>query len=408
MQTILPGLGTQGPSRSASGAWRGPVASRSISAGAAVIRALKSPAASSTTPSGVSRPVPRRPSRWKVSRRTCQVCAMPAGGALDATGAPGACSRRGTGDRGMIGLDDAALALAAAVVKSALKVWIGDRPLAADASASAVDLLSGRATDFFQRRRVDRMLDQMYDTVAARIVPILRAEFSDVPEHERLAALDAVRDTFASAALTDDDLFAHDLDAAYVDRFLRTQVPDMPARSLLSAGATALYDVLLRECCEYLVQVTMTLPRFSPGALTEILRRETEILDALREILARLPERREGRGRADFELDYRRQVANQLDRMELFGATVSAASRRYPLVVAYISLSVSAEDAGGPVPGPREELGPSGGEAPAAAAGSPVEHALAGTRRLFLRGGAGGGTTTLLRWVAVHSALGDF
>ena len=41
----------------------------------------------------------------------------------------------------------------------------------------------------------------------------------------------------------------------------------------------------------------------------------------------------------EFELKYRRMVALNLDRMELFGVTIDEASRKYSLATAYVALS---------------------------------------------------------------------
>ncbi|MFI5906313.1 NACHT domain-containing protein [Dactylosporangium sp. NPDC051541] len=165
--------------------------------------------------------------------------------------------------------------------------------------------------------------------------------------------------------------------------------PDIVARAGLSTDGAALYDMLLRDCCEYIVQVLLALPAFGPTALVEVLRRESERAATLDEILRRLPQRGPHPAE-DFETDYRRQVVNRLDAMELFGADVT--TRRYPLSVAYISLSLAAAETD-----PDAEPGP------------PVfiEHALATHRRIFLRGEAGGGKTTLLQWLAVRSSRHD-
>lgn len=301
----------------------------------------------------------------------------------------------------MSGLEGVALTLGAAVVKSACKVWLGDRVVAADAGAAVVDLVAMRAAGVVERRRVHRLFEQMEEVVAERLRPLLEHEFRRLPENERLAAIDAVRATFDRAALTDEDLFAADLEAGYVDRYLRRVDPAAPARNLLSADATAFYDRLLRECCAHLVQVITTLPEFQPGVLTEILRRDSEILSTLRELLARLPERR---GARDFEMDYRQQIATGLDRMTFFGATLSEPSRRYPLSVAYVSLALAA--------GPLPDLGSrAGDDGPLAeeqsrplASSFRVEELLPLASRLFVRGEAGSGKTTLLQWLAVRCA----
>ena len=173
--------------------------------------------------------------------------------------------------------------------------------------------------------------------------------------------------------------------------------------ALLSEGGEEIYWLILRECCSYLVEVVTTLPRFSSGALTELLRRETAVLDTLSRVLDRLPERR---GVDDFAADYRRAVANKLDRMELFGVTLADANRRYPLSIAYIDLSVLRR------PGREGRLvmrsGPEPGDLLAGSGGLRAESVLGRTRRALVIGQAGSGKTTLLQWLAVRSALGDF
>ncbi|MET8850023.1 NACHT domain-containing protein [Amycolatopsis sp. NPDC004625] len=275
-------------------------------------------------------------------------------------------------------LEAAAIALTTAVVKAAAKIWLGDRPIAADASAKALDLLEKQAAGLNDRRKLRLLFTNLEDRVADRLLPFLDVEFRAVPEHERAAAVEAVRETFEGAALTDDDLFAADLDAAYLYRYLLRTVPGVTR--LLSADATELYRRVLRECCAYLVQVTSTLPRFQPGALVKILQRETEILEAVRNVLATLPERRHP---DDFAADFRRQVVTALDRMELYGAGLTEATRLYPLSVAYLSLSVASDL---DVPGDR------------------IEHVLPRTSKILLRGEAGSGKTTLLQWLAVQCA----
>ncbi|GLZ33400.1 hypothetical protein Lesp02_55880 [Lentzea sp. NBRC 105346] len=276
----------------------------------------------------------------------------------------------------------ALFSLGTVAVRTATKLWLGDNKIAAEVGASAVDVVSGKLASSRDKRKLNRLLENFAEAVALRLEPIIDAEFRSLPEHERLAALTAVSDTFEQASLRDKDLFAADLDAGHLDRSIRKRVPSQT--SLLSADGTALYDLLLKECCGYVIEISRGLPTFSPDALTELLRRDREILDGIREVLARLPQRDRSAG---FEYDYRQLVARKLDHVEMFGVTLTDASRRYPLSVAYISLTASSD-----------ELGPV----------RRVEDLLAGSRRLFIRGEAGLGKTTLLHWIAVRSALGDF
>lgn len=298
----------------------------------------------------------------------------------------GECS---TGSGGLgVSLDMALVGLGAAAVRSATKLWLGDKSIAGSVATDAVDLLAGRLTTHFEQRKLRRMVESFTDAVAERVTPLVEREFQGLPENERLAAVEAVRETFGQSPLDNDDLFAADLDARYLERHVRQSVGDM-ARDL-SRDGTALYDLLLRECCGYVIEIARGLPVFGPTALTEILRRETQIIKGIQEMLARMPRRHNLR---DFRHDYRQLVARTLDHVEVFGATLEEASRRYPLSVAYLSLTAVS----GPAVDGSGTLAPS----------QRVEEVLVGSPRLLIRGEAGLGKTTLLQWIAVRCARGD-
>lgn len=297
----------------------------------------------------------------------------------------------------MTGIEVAAISLGAVVVKSASKIWLGDRPFAADVTANLVDALAGRVTSTFDQRRVNRFFDDCADIVAKRLAALMEAEFRSVPDNERQAALLAVRDTFARTALTDEALFRADLDARLVERQLRPNAAAVLRQALLAEGGEQIYWLVLRESCAYLVEVVTTLPKFQAGAITELLRRDTTILGTLTRILDRLPERR---GVDDFAADYSRVVANKLDRLELLGVTLADANRRYPLSIAYIDLSVVRRRHGGLLAFDDNET--------ASSRARRADSVLAEEHHALVMGAAGSGKTTLLQWLAVRSARGDF
>ncbi|MEV4753625.1 NACHT domain-containing protein [Micromonospora sp. NPDC049559] len=282
------------------------------------------------------------------------------------------------------------IALGGAVVKGAVGIWLGSNKIAADMIGVAVDIAGQRLTGYRERRRFTRMVDESAEVVAERLEPLILGEYRGLPENERLAAVAAVTDTLDRVALTDDDLFAMDLDAGQLDRYVRRAVPDAKHRAGLSAEAGSLYDLVLRESCTYIIQFRTVLPQTGIAGMGELLRRDAQLLDLVREALDRLPKRR---GEGDFERDYRQLVANRLDEIEFFGATLSEASRRYPLSVAYLSLTVSGDSESD------EGLGETGLRVP---------DVLSRHRRIFVRGEAGLGKTTLLQWIAVHSARSTF
>ncbi|MFE3559978.1 hypothetical protein ACFXKW_34735 [Streptomyces sp. NPDC059193] len=114
-----------------------------------------------------------------------------------------------------------------------------------------------------RRRRPVRLGDgevrELTRTLAARLGPAC----DSLPDHERLAALDAVGDAFAALGPLDAQaLFAADLDPAA----LAAALPRPPAG--LSPAAEALYGRLLRLCCAHAVEYATTLPGFGASAAT--------------------------------------------------------------------------------------------------------------------------------------------
>ncbi|MDG4834589.1 NACHT domain-containing protein [Solwaraspora sp. WMMD1047] len=310
----------------------------------------------------------------------------------------------------MSGLETAAFVLGTAVAKTACGLWLGDHKLANEIGNSFIDHAVARVTGLRQQRQVERIWSHIADLVADRVEPLVETEYRTLPEHERIAAIDAVRDTFAAAALTERDLFRLDLDANYLNRHLRSGDPGRVERAGLSADATALYDRLLQECCLYAIELVHGLPAATAAGFEELLRRERQILDTLAELLTKLASQP---GVAEFEGAYRQAVRNRLDRVEFFGASLTGPSRHYPLSVAYLSLTVSGDFPRPPADPMLESIGrliDTMRDRPRSegVGTTRVEEVLASSRRVFVRGQAGIGKTTLLQWIAVRSADNSF
>jgi hypothetical protein len=306
---------------------------------------------------------------------------------------------------------DVLLGLGAAVVKVACKIWLKDHATAASASVEVVDIIESKVAGDLDQRHARRLFEDLEVPVAKKLGVLRQHEFGGMPDNEWTAAVLAVGDTLSKARITDADIFAGDLDPLYLRRHIVASAPHA-TRDLSEAG-TALYDRLLIECCAYVVELTSTLPRFQAGAFAEMLRRQTVILQRFGEVLDRMPSPDQvrvgiARAEADFAAAYRRQVVNRLDRLELFGVTVSESIRGYPLGTAYISLTVASERLRARNADMKlvSRDGRPGSESEPGALR--IDDALAGTSRLFLRGEAGSGKTTLLQWLAIRAARRDF
>ena len=312
----------------------------------------------------------------------------------------------------------ALITLGTQVAKSACVLWLGDG-LPADVGGTLAELLASRVTNAIEHRRLERMFDGFALTVAEKMRQADDPRLQMLPSHEREAAILAVAETFEKSSLDDRALFAMNLDALRLERHLRERTAAHVGRWGLSDQGTHLYDLLLRESCSYLLEITTALPRFTAEALTEVLRRQSAIEEQVSRLLDRVPARTSMTGDDGFTTDYLRQVAKELDYVDLFGAAAFERSRGYELSVAYISLAVS--DARFPAHGHREHAGSGHNQVavrpgqpghlagdPSAVPGVAVETVLGDSQRVFIRGEAGSGKTTLLQWLAVTAARQAF
>ncbi|MET9376694.1 NACHT domain-containing protein [Streptomyces sp. NPDC002992] len=228
-----------------------------------------------------------------------------------------------------------------------------------------------------------------------RLAKVLGARLTDrryggLPEHERLAAVDGVRDAFTAAGPLDADrLFATDLDPERLRRELRGPDKGLSGRTL------ELYDDLLALCCAHLVEQLTAEPSFPARAAVEQVRAAGRTLDAVENLAASRP-RPEAEALA-FEQRYADYMAATHGRLELFGLTLGRSAREWPLDTAYLSLAVSG--------GAEREMP---GLPHAGTATVTTEAALATADRLLLRGPAGSGKSTLVQWLALNAARRSF
>ncbi|NGN64208.1 NACHT domain-containing protein [Streptomyces sp. A7024] len=290
----------------------------------------------------------------------------------------------------MTGTIEAVLArVAATVAGSAAKAVLRPkRPGAGLVTAPGRAALPGRQA----ARLGEKELGRLVDDLAGRLRRACAAgPYAELPEAERLAAVEAVRDAFQGLAGLD-ELMALDLDAEALASRVGRPVAG------LSPAAESLRGELLALCCRHAVEIATALPSFGPRADVELIRRSGEAQRALEEIRERLPGDGAGAGLA-FEQRYAEYVAETYARVELFGLTLGRTSTDLALDTAYISLAVSGAEA---ELGHRE--GPHGFGRPAIR----VEEALADGQRLLLRGPAGSGKSTLMQWLAVNTARRRF
>lgn len=308
---------------------------------------------------------------------------------------------------------DVFLTLGAAVVKSALKIWLRDYKFADDTSASVVDLLEKKISGDLDQRRARRFFEDLEIPVANRMRMLRQSEFRNMPENEWTAAVLAAGRSFDNAQLTADKLFVADLNPLFLERQVRTV--NRTATRDLSADGTDLYNRIITEGCAHAIEIADKLPHFQVGVFAELLRRDHQILDLISKVLDQIPDKTKGQSQqAEFTTAYIRHLATKLDKLELFGLDIE--SPWFPLSIAYITLQAEADTkAKSEGEGESRENTRREKEARTEDAriqddrgAETIEDRLALSRRTMVLGRAGSGKTTVLQWMAVRAARSDF
>ncbi|MGW3958390.1 NACHT domain-containing protein [Amycolatopsis sp. NPDC005003] len=309
----------------------------------------------------------------------------------------------------MTSLEGPALKLGGQIASAAAKSWLQRRKAGVARSAELAELAAAELKGPLERRKLENLVQHIGTQVAEQLEPVLADRFSTLPPHEVEAAFLAVEDALAKADLSDEAFLTADADPEQLARKIRGE---LPRERLLAPKAAALYELALDQACRHLVQVVRHLPSFQPRALADVLGRLSRQSDQLEELLARVPKTSlaalEGVDHdAEFEAAYRRQLARDLDRLELLGLTMDD-QPALPLTVAYLSLSVSSEGAPRRPDRRMDELWFEKRQNRTGSANVRVETALSGVTHVLVRGEAGSGKTTLLDWLAVTAARSGF
>ncbi|MGI8332747.1 NACHT domain-containing protein [Actinomadura scrupuli] len=299
-------------------------------------------------------------------------------------------------------MDPTAAAAARAVAQVACRLWLASRSDQATRDQPLIALIRTRFTDQLKAREVDLQFQTIALQVESRLEALRVAEFSGLSDSDRRAAIAEAGLTLQRADLTDRGLFDSDLDPVKLTRQVRALMPNLEKQ--FDRRLIPYYETVLAECCESLVHILINLPQFQARASVEILGRVSSLSMEIGAVLARLPRRTvtapDGTDNdEDFTRRYLHVVSTELDTLELFGVRFERIDRpTTSLSVAYVSLTVTHSVR------PRPEYGTSGMYSQSAR----VEAALAQSQRTLLRGEAGAGKSTILRWVAVTAARGKF
>lgn len=207
----------------------------------------------------------------------------------------------------------------------------------------------------------------------------------DAPaESERLAVTEAVLSSIGALAQTGlDDIGAVALGPeGLADLIAR---PDQ-----LPAAAEPFYRRLLETVCLHLVNHLTRRSTFVARAQVEALTRLRQVVRQMNLLAARIPE--QSLVDRKFEDRYASHLVRRHGELTIHGVDLDES---WPLDDAYLSLETTERTVG---------FAEHGGRQAVPAQPQRAEYALAGHRRVLLRGVAGSGKTTLVQWLAVTTA----
>jgi NACHT domain len=274
------------------------------------------------------------------------------------------------------------------MAKAVAQLTLSDQ--ASSLTDKLVDVVAAAVPDKRIRNSEVRQFQAIGERLAAELERYFDVEFQGLPQHERLAATDALVAAFSAAAFTTQTLIDVDFDPKRLERLIATSLPN----SYLSESGQAFLGLLLRDACAFVVASAVAYPRTTTRIAVELLKRESEVAAAIDRAIDAIPRQiidtLDHTDPRQFEVDYRRATVNTLDRLRLFGVPHRAGARPgYPLSIAYLTLTASAQV---------ETFTQTGN----------VDDILSDHRRWVVRGPAGSGKTTLLQWLGVRAAQRSF
>ena len=291
----------------------------------------------------------------------------------------------------MVLLETLTLNVGSAIGKAILKVWLKDLTIGQEIGLSILDIFKSKGIDIIAQQRGKRQFEIIGEKIVENLSPLF--DESSLTEDNKEFVAKEVAKTINQVNITSAVCVKSDLDPSELFKFLIDSNPEITSK--FSKEQNDLYQYVLKDSADYILDISSQFPNFSERTLSEILKRESLLIDRADEILEEVRQiRKESRlanieiNTARFEEEYRRSVVRKLDNLELFGVDVSTPNRRYRLSVAYVSLSVAQK-----IEVDNEDR-----------IIKPVDDILIQSQRLIIRGEAGFGKTTLLKWIAVNSA----
>ena len=291
-----------------------------------------------------------------------------------------------------------------AIAKGSLKRWLKDYPEALGATGAVIDVMGTVAKELIDRRLGARQFEDIAEKVAQDAFEVVELTGIELSSTQQRVVVDVAGEVL-NRCVSDPDFGAsllakHSLEPSQLSEWFNQHTlppvpagvapPEDPTRGF-NADQKTLYERLLYDAAQYIVDLGSQFPSFTEKTLSEVLLRQDQITGKADLILEEVSHIRaslqtDSATEAAFEEKYRRAVIRRLDELQLFGVDVASTSKRYRLSVAYVTLLVERESQNEQQT--ESEQTPDDDDFDNRET-VPVDEALASTARLFVRGPAG-------------------
>jgi Leucine-rich repeat (LRR) protein len=288
------------------------------------------------------------------------------------------------------------LGVATGIAKGIWKVWSGDDKDSNAIGQIVIGVLSGGSKDILNERISTRKFQEISDKIAISLLPIFKSVGNEVTEERKVVISELANQAIANSSISAELLLSKNLVPKEIEALFiqNAYYPNQEnPRTNFTEQEERLFKRVISSSAEYIVDIATELPSFNEKTFAKLLDNDDSIIHTVDKILEEVKKMRVGMEDSnsinqEFEEDYRKEVIRKLDELQLFGVDISDASKKYRLETAYVRLSVEynkhSKDS-------ESEI-------------MTIDELIGKGNCILLRGNAGSGKTTLMKWIAVQTA----
>jgi hypothetical protein len=288
-----------------------------------------------------------------------------------------------------MGISAVIINMGGAIVKSIVKMWLGDNDSLEPVSDNLIDLFTKNSINVYDSRSLVRNFESIGDKIAGNFISIFD-EFN-IEEGSKIAISEEVSRVISNFKITHELLLKISNNPKELYNRLLNSTESY--KKYFGEAEQQLYIRCLDLSSQYIIDIAPNLPNYTRENFHEIMRRFDKIskkIDELLEETKLITVTSTRKSEQDFERDYRNSIIRKYNKINLFGANnLERNMRIYDLSIAYVDLEVSKYDIDDD-----DEYKIS------------VSDVFNDNNVVLIKGEAGSGKTTFLQWLSVNTASG--